>query len=530
MGLEAVNNQSVNRVSENNNVAETAQTPKAEVTGQTESDAGKASKVGELENQANQLKFNLVNRPTDPPPPPKDFSTEATVTKVGSQTVIDAGAGDDKISVTQNAKTGEVTVNVNGASKTFSAADSANLVIKAGDGNDTIKVGKGVTVKLQLEGGKDNDTITVDKDVTSNQTIYGNEGNDTITGGGGNDTIEAGAGDDTVDGGAGRDYINGSTGKDTLKGGIGNDVIYGGDDNDTIDGGDGNDYLEGSKGNDTIRGGKGSDMLSGGIGDDTLRGGDGDDVLYAGQGKDQLFGDKGNNTIYSQKDDQIEPGRSDAEQDKKGINNKVVTVELKGNPGGTSVSVSGSDEFKERVEADLEMLRSSPTGRAMLEAFDSANTKDKVTVNIIEQTDYAQGNYADWANRTNPTQPQPRLDPVTGKPGTPNNATIGYYPGKLESGGRERPPVVGLFHEMAHAYDFTHGTLQNGVYDGTDVADKKSPVRPNVNNLERVAVGLPIDHDNDPKTAEQLDPNHPTNLTENGLRDELELPKRPSYR
>lgn len=173
MGLEAVNNQPVSQVSENNNAPTTAQTPKAEVTEQTESDAGKASKIGELHNQASQLKFNIVNRPIDPPPPPKDFSTQATVTNVGGKTVIDAGAGDDKIGVTQNVKTGEVTLNVNGASKTFSAADSANLVIKAGDGNDTIKVGKGVTVKLRLEGGIGNDTITVDKDVTSNQTIYG---------------------------------------------------------------------------------------------------------------------------------------------------------------------------------------------------------------------------------------------------------------------------------------------------------------------------------------------------------------------
>ncbi len=284
MGLEAVNNQPVSQVSENNNAPTTAQTPKAEVTEQTESDAGKASKIGELQNQASQLKFNIVNRPIDPPPP-KDFSKEATVTKVGNQIVIDAGAGDDKIAITQNAKTGEVTVNVNGASKTFSKAESENLVVKAGDGNDTINVGKGVTVKVRLEGEKGNDTIAVDKDVTARQFISGGDGDDTLTGGAGDDKIEAGAGDDTVDGGSGDDYINGSIGKDTLKGGIGNDVIYGG--------------------------------------------GDGDDVLYAGQGKDQLFGDKGNNTIYSQKDDQIEPGRSDAEQDKKGINNKLSRLNLK---------------------------------------------------------------------------------------------------------------------------------------------------------------------------------------------------------
>ena len=45
------------------------------------------------------------------------------------------------------------------------------------------------------------------------------------------------------------------------------------------------------------------------------------------------------------------------------------------------------------------------------------------------------------------------------------------------------------------------------------------------NNLERVAVGLPIDHDNDPSTRDSR-PGHPSNLTENTLRDEMKLPLR----
>lgn len=83
---------------------------------------------------------------------------------------------------------------------------------------------------------------------------------------------------------------------------------------------------------------------------------------------------------------------------------------------------------------------------------------------------------------------------------------------------------------MAHAYDYTHGTLANGVYDGVDKDDAKNPVLDDVNNAERVAVGLPIDHDNNPKTAEQTDANHPQALTENALRKELNRPIRPAYR
>jgi hypothetical protein len=51
-----------------------------------------------------------------------------------------------------------------------------------------------------------------------------------------------------------------------------------------------------------------------------------------------------------------------------------------------------------------------------------------------------------------------------------------------------------------------------------------------VPNLERVAVGVPLDHDNDPRTPEQLDnANHPYALTENGIREEMNLQLRRSY-
>lgn len=480
-------------------------------TSTIDTDAGSASKLGEFNNQSSQIKQNLFAK-LQTGTPASGFGTEATVTKIGDKVIIDAGAGNDKIGITQNRKTGDITVSVNGKTQTFSGKDKDNLVIKAGDGNDTIKVVKGVTVKLQLEGGNGNDTIAVDKNVKSNQTIYGNDGNDTITGGAGDDKIEAGAGDDTVDGGAGRDYIDGSTGRDTLKGGAGNDVIYGGDGNDTIDGGTGNDYLEGSKDDDTISGGTGNDILSGGLGNDTLKGGLGNDVLYAGAGKDKLTGGLGSNKIYSQKGDTVD-------KNGKGVKNTVVTVELKGNPGGTSVVINGSDEFKEKVGADLEMMRSSPVGKEMLTAFDTSGK----TVTISEEANNAG---ATWIGRGNSAVPTPFIDSKTGTKGTPQDGRVMYDHSLITLGTRDweqLPPSLVLFHELAHNNDYTHGTLRDGQYNGTDVADN------GVNNRERVATGLPIDHDGDPKTPEQLDPEHPSNLTENALRKEMNLPRRTTY-
>lgn len=511
-----------------------------------------ASKTGELAQAGAQMKQRLVSAyaaQTGAPGTPPDIATQASVTQVGNQVIIDAGAGNDRINVTNDPTTGGVTVEVNGARRTFTGTDANNLVIRAGDGNDRIAVDSNVTVNLTLEGGDGRDRITGGG---GNDTIRGGAGNDTITGGTGNDrlyggigdgnfsaqdgddtirggdgddTIEAGAGNDRVYGEAGRDYINGSTGNDRLRGGDGDDVVYGGDGEDTIQGNAGNDYLEGSGGNDNIRGGDGDDVLSGGIGDDTLSGAGGNDTLYAGQGTDTLRGGRGNNNIFAQTDDETERSNS-----RKGINNNVVTVQLVGNPGGTGVVVNGSDEFRERVQADLEMLRSSPGGREMLTAFDTANAANGVTVTIVETNN---GNAADWSNRLNPTAPQPFYDQATGTNGTPNNATIDYNTSRITLGNQgweRRPPVVALFHEMAHSYDFTHGTLRRGAYNGTDTVDAVNPPLPDVRNLERVAVRLPIDHDNDPTTPEQLAPEHPQGLTEDALRDEMRLPQRPSYR
>ena len=460
-----------------------------------------ADKINALQTFGTRLRERVENLFGARTPPPV-FSKEATVTRTGGQIVIDAGAGDDRIGVAQDPKTGAVTVSVNGESQTFTGRDRNNLVIRAGDGNDHLWVDENVSVNLRLEG---------------------NDGHDFIRAGGGHDRIEGGAGNDRLHGNGGNDYINGSTGDDVVYADAGNDTVYGGDGADELYGNDGNDYLEGSKGDDTINGNDGDDTISGGIGDDTLNGNYGDDALYAGQGKDTVNGDDGRNKLYVQADDAVQASGE-------GISNAVVTVELKGNPGGTGVRVTGSAEFRERVEADLEMLRSSPVGRQMLTSFDEAQADDGVTV-TIQQLDENNG-YADWENRTRPTRPQPVLDPATNTPGTPNSATISYNPtfaptfDHTDGTSAYTPPIAVLYHEMAHAYDYTHGTFRAEIYNGTDATDSGRNLRVG----ERVAVGLDIDHDNDPRTAERSDDAvHPDELTENALREEMNLELRKNY-
>lgn len=491
-GIEA--NNSVNKDNSVSNVSKTNEiSPQNNKTIKTETQslspqnkkAGTMSKIGELGTSGESIKNKLNNfdAKTAAAVPP-DLSTEASVTKTGGKVIIDAGAGDDQISVTQNLKTGEVTVNVNGAEQVFSGGDQDNLVIKAGEGNDRITVGENVTVKLTLEGQDGNDRIQVDNKVTTGQIIEGGDGRDILIGGGG------------------MDYINGSKGNDFIMGRDGNDVIYAGDGDDYVSGGKGDDYLEAGKGNDYVRGWDGNDNLSGGQGNDKLYGGNGNDVLYAGAGTDELFGQTGDNKIFLQSEDTVEANKN-------GVNNTVVEVDMT-DAIGSSVVIKGSDEFKERIQQDLDMLRSSPTGRQMLEGFDDSGH----TVTIQEFD--AQNGTAFPTNGVDTS-----FDTANQKPGKTDDATFNINPDFYPA--EHIPPIVVFYHEMAHAYDYTHGTLRTERYRGDERNDW------GIKDAERVAVGQPIDHDKDPKTPEILAPEHPEALTENALREELNRKLRPRY-
>lgn len=78
---------------------------------------------------------------------------------------------------------------------------------------------------------------------------------------------------------------------------------------------------------------------------------------------------------------------------------------------------------------------------------------------------------------------------------------------------------------FAHAYNFVTGTALDGNHTGT-LAD---PRNAGISNFERQAVGLSVDHDNDISTPKQLVTGHSFNLTENGLRTELDLNLRTEY-
>lgn len=427
------------------------------------------------------------------------------------QLVLETAAKNDNIKVSLNAN-GSVAFDVNGELNNLSAAR-----------------GQGVTIRTN--GG--DDTIFVDENVKLNITMAGGAGNDTLTGGGGNDIIEGGIGNDNIRGGGGNDYVYAGSGDDTITGGNGNDVLYGGEGADTITGNAGTDYLEGGRGNDKLNGSSGNDILSGGLGDDAIESGGGNDTVYSGQGKDAVTNRSGSDRAFVQT-------ATDTTANGRGATTQVVNVDLNGTPGSRGLRIEGSPDFVERMESDIEMMRSSPTARNMLQRLDDAAARSAAnpatpggnTVTIKELQNEQNG-FAIPTLRPGdgPAKYNDRFLQTNGNAGVGTNADIRLNTSFVIP---EFPaPIVVLYHEMAHAYNDTSGTMQAGKYQQTNGSDSTNDRKDvGINNAERQAVGLPNDGvphdwDNNPATPKTRD--MPIGITENGLRRELGLPDRASY-
>ena len=180
----------------------------------------------------------------------------------------------DVIVIDLNTTTGLIDVTINGALKGSLAPNqiAAGIECEAGPGNDSITIGAGITLEVEIDADK---------------------GNDTIVGGSGEDILDGGPGKDSISGGAGEDHIEGEAGNDVLSGGAGEDFIDGGPGKDTVDGSDDSDILLGGTGKDNILGGLGNDRLRGENGKDTCDGGDGNDDIDGGQSRDNVTGGPG---------------------------------------------------------------------------------------------------------------------------------------------------------------------------------------------------------------------------------------------
>lgn len=428
-------------------------------------------------------------------------------TTLGDTTTVTTGSGNDTIEVTIDPETGETVLTVSHYTESQCVVEEVRIpagqdvVINTGGGSDTITVPAGTDVDLRFSGGQGDDTVSA-QGATGDIEAFGGEGAD---------TIELGSGADTVHGGGGDDYIDSGAGDDRVFGGLGNDILYGMDGQDVITGGEGNDYLEGAAGDDQLFAGQGDDIVSGGFGDDTGHGGAGDDTMYAGSGTDSFTGGQGDDKLTGEDHDTME-------------GEQRITIEIPSEEHYTrwlEFEVDGSDAFKQRMLADLQMMASSEAGQEMLEAqgrhYDESGFlgmgKDKVVLREFDE----QNGYA-----------SPDGYIVTINPdyqGGINNTTD-------PDGWTGKPPVVVLFHELGHINQFrSQGGGSEHWWDPDAInaeGEKGDWIRDADGQplIERQNVGLPWDTDVIPEADGE---DYDFDLTENGFRDEIGIPRREWY-
>lgn len=361
------------------------------------------------------------------------------------------------------------------------------------------------TERIVINAGDGNDTITIDPSVTQDLVVVGGDGDDFIYGGGGDDILIGGEGDDLVRGNDGADIVIGGNGDDNMEGGAGGDLMFGN---------------------------AGADMQIGASGADVYTGADASDVII-----------------------------TDSPEFTSAAEVRVVEHDATAGTGSVTTAEGSRAEFVTRVEDDLETLRSLETGQQMLNSLDRAAADSTLVVDlpVFGNTALNDGNRVvveelDGRDEIEHVR-DPSVDPLTGLPrnpttengfarfegnepdrllgadGTPGfggDTTVRYNPSvnlDLNTSGAT-PPVVILFHELAHAYHNSTGTAIGGVYSPLPGS---GDVNAGVNNLELQVSGIAIDHDNDPATPDQVFEIHPFELTENGLREELNLESRTEY-
>ena len=486
-----------------------------------------------------------------------EIATWAESQETGAITFV---PGDNDIRVSQR-NDGMLVIesSLNGTVQNTQVVDPSatdRIVINAGSGDDQIFIDDSVSANLLLAGGDGQDFIFGGG---GNDIILGGDGADLIRAGAGSDIVIGGNGDDNIEGQSGGDILIGQQGDDYLSGDKGNDILLGSEGEDTVYGGENEDILMGQTGNDYLDAGQGDDLAVGGSGDDFLSGGKGSDELRGNLGADTLVGASGADTYRGLDNSDTLFADSQAAADSlstrvPGADVKFVDVDHDAGSSAVHIASNQRDEFVTRVEDDLETLRSVESGQTMLTALDQAKADSYRSdnylfglINIgggfrgnqvnIQELDGAnhinflrgasggsstENGFASWKSGTDWRSTDPVNNP---RPG--GDSTISYNPSvnlKLNTG-VATPPVVILFHEMAHAYNITSGTGLAGTYNGVDTNDVGDP------NVERQAVGLTVDHDGDPTTPEQLISSdvHPFEMTENGIREELGLAQRPFY-
>jgi len=429
---------------------------------------------------------------------------------------VETGNAADAVHVGKSAD-GRLHVQINGKSYLFDAQG---------------KNGEPLELHIKTHGG--DDQVFIDPAVKNPVTIEGGDGNDTLAAGGGKTRLLGGTGNDFLQLGSATGLAEGNDGDDTIVGGTGHAVIYGGNGNDRLYAGIGpaskQAYVDGGSGNDLLVAGSGHTILHGSNGDDHLVGND-RTTFYTGKGRDRITNNRRGDLIYAKAGDSYDRSQGSALTE--------VRTCFAGNQG---FKVSGTPEFIQRVDDDFEFFRSSPIGQKILRDMDKEALKAGGKVEIQASTDGSHYVFrsrelgrAQRAGEHTIGPEDPRNGVVTNnRPGSRADAgLLDYDPMVLgdERGHLFIPPVVGLAHEIGHAYNSATGTNLPGKTWDTSAHDPGFSGL--VRNVEFQVVGLPgstaqpFDFDNDPSTPPTT--TNPEHFTENGMNREMGRPERKRY-
>lgn len=414
-------------------------------------------------------------------------------------------------------------ITVNGRSSLFDAKGQNNtqqgLLIKTNGGNDKVIVEDSVKNRLDIEGG---------------------DGDDYLQAGGGRSRVYGQGGNDFIQLGSGLGYAEGNDGDDTIKNGKGNAVIYGNNGNDRLYARPGaaskQTYMDGGNGNDVLFAGSGHTVLHGGNGDDQLVGAD-RTTFYTGKGNDRIWNNQPQDRIYAGANDHFQrnQGSTFTEVKPSAVGKEAYKVLF------PAQSTSQQDtDFDQRVNDDIEFLRSSPVGQQALREMDKLAALNNAPIHI--RPAQSSGSSYEFGSRelNNMTDEEfantkgSNFGEITqGVPGSRADLASIYYDkvSVLENAERTNTavPVTALFHEMSHAYNGATGTF----VAGRSTEYPKPGESHEIENQEYQAIGIPnggqaFDFDNNPSTPPTN--TNPKPFNENALSEEMGKPLRQLYK
>lgn len=139
-----------------------------------------------------------------------------SVTREGGRVIVDAGGGDDKVTVRQGADGSFIVKNEGSPLWVTIPPEGPDPVIGQNKGGNAYSIAPAATPpKVTVRAGDGDDVIQVDPSFEHDLVLEGGAGNDEITGGEGLDVISGGEGNDYIDGGGSVDRLEGGPGNDT---------------------------------------------------------------------------------------------------------------------------------------------------------------------------------------------------------------------------------------------------------------------------------------------------------------------------